>query len=547
MSSVIAESTEFADVVDDTPFFAPASTDMLDTLLAQYNLARQRIAQVAAFASGEIAAAVLHYFIEGNRSEDRGRTSLQASAQQLFAEDGAAAALNSAFWSKALALTDVLDLMPQARRNEWHQQIRDQKCPAFEAETVRATLLDLLNMRAQFFGERVDGIFRGLSGEHVTNAPEAFGKRMIIAGALNSYDCVDHSRVGLINDLRCVVAKFMGRDEPGFNASSELVKHCRRNRGEWVSIDGGALRMRVYKVGTAHLEVHPDMAWRLNQVLASLYPLAIPPEFRQRPKRRPKDIPAMQRPLPHRVLDVLAAMEPARVKRGEWPRESWARVPRTLRFCFSTQADSDAAREAARVLQAIGGAADATGTWAFDYEPGEVIGQIVTSGCIPDKVAHQFYPTPESIARLCAEMAQIGDAHQVLEPSAGQGDLAAWLPKDRTTCVEIAPLHCAILKARGFNTIQADFIHWADFQFPAQPFDRVVMNPPFADGRAKTHTEYAAGLVNAGGRLVAVLPASMRGKHFLAGFDHEWSSVLNNEFAGTSVSVVVLAATRKAT
>lgn len=531
-----------ADVVDDQPFFAPAATDMLDGLLGQYRLARQQIAAVAEFAAGEVAASVLHYFLEGNANESRGRQSLSNAKGQLFKEAGAAAALNSAYWSKALALTDVLDLMPQARRNDWHKQISEHTCPAFEEATVRATMTDLLNMRARFFGERVDGIFRGLSGLHVTNAPEAFGKRMIIAGVVNSYDCVDHSRAGLINDLRCIVARFMGRDEPGYNASTQLVNHCRLRRGEWVSIDGGALRMRVYKVGTAHLEVHPDMAWRLNQVLASLYPLAIPPEFRQRPKRRPKDIPAMQRPLPTRVVAILAAMEPERRRVGEWPREGWQRVPKTLRF--HGDGTSDAAREAGRVLQAIGGTVDDRGTWHFDYEPGEVIGEISTSGCIPDKVAHQFYPTPESIARVCGELAQIGDQHQVLEPSAGQGDLAAWLPKERTTCVELSPLHCAILRARGFNTVQADFLAWAEQQQP-QSWDRVVMNPPFADGRARAHIEFAAGLVRPGGRLVAVLPASMRGGEPLAGFDHEWSRIYEGEFAGTGAAVAILTATRK--
>lgn len=536
---------DIADEVNTEPFFAPAATDMLDGLLAQYRQARQRIAQVADFNAGEVAQNVLHYFLAGNASESRSGRTMEVSAKQLFVEAGAVAALDAAYWSKALALTDVLDLMPQARRDEWHKQIREHACPEFEEASLRATMTDLLSMRAKFFGERVDGIFRGLSGTHVTNAPEAFGKRMIIAGVVNSYDCIDHGRAGLINDLRCVVARFMGRDEPGYSASASVVQHCRYHRGEWVSIDGGALRMRVYKIGTAHMEVHPDMAWRLNQVLASLYPLAIPAEFRQRPKRRPKDIPAMQRPLPHRVLGVLAAMEPEREKAGEWPREGWRRVPMTLRMHFGTDAGGDAAREAAKVLQAIGGARNERGTWVFDYEPGAVISEIVTSGCIPDKVAHQFYPTPERIAELCAELAQIGEQHLVLEPSAGQGDLAAWLPKDRTTCVELSPLHCAILRARGFNTVEADFLSWAEVLFPAQMFDRVVMNPPFADGRARAHVEAAAGLLRPGGRLVAVLPASMKDKPLLgAGFAHEWTAPMKGEFAGTSVSVTVLVASR---
>src|SRR5262249_46435150 len=157
----------------------------------------------------------------------------------LFQLDGAIAALNAAYWSKALGLTDVYDYMPQARRDEWNRSIKEHKTPDFTEEAVRPTILQLLASREQFLAERVDGIFRGLAGEHVTNAPEAFGKRMIIAHVLREYHFVEHRTCGLINDLRCVVAKFMGRDEPRYQSSSAVVEALKSRWGEWVSIDGG--------------------------------------------------------------------------------------------------------------------------------------------------------------------------------------------------------------------------------------------------------------------------------------------------------------------
>jgi len=72
------------EVMDEQPFFAPAATDMLDGLLGQYRRARQQIAEVAAFAAGEVAASVLHYFLDGNASESRGRQSLSNAQGQLF-------------------------------------------------------------------------------------------------------------------------------------------------------------------------------------------------------------------------------------------------------------------------------------------------------------------------------------------------------------------------------------------------------------------------------------------------------------------------------
>jgi hypothetical protein len=59
------------------------------------------------------------------------------------------------------------------------------------------------------------------------------------------------------------------------------------------------------------------------------------------------------------------------------------------------------------------------------------------------------------------------------------------------------------------------------------------------------HVEAAATLLKSKGRLVAVLPESMRGKEFLPGFDHEWSQLYENEFDGTGVSTVILTANRR--
>lgn len=89
--------------------------------------------------------------------------------------------------AKALNMTDVYEYMPNNRRTEWNEQIREMKTPDFEEETVRPTIMELLNSRQQFFAERVDGIFRALSGDHVTNRPEGFGKRMILARVFNEY------------------------------------------------------------------------------------------------------------------------------------------------------------------------------------------------------------------------------------------------------------------------------------------------------------------------------------------------------------------------
>jgi len=537
--------TEFVD--DAAEFFAPVSSDLIDGLVGQYQHARKQIDRVADFMESDGTAAAVHYFLEGNATEERGRFSLSMSAQQLFEREGAIAALNAAYWSKSLQLTDVLDVMPQKRRDEWHKQIQNPRgikrdrsantyevepLPEFTEETVRATLSNLLNMRAQFLAERVDGIFRGLSGEHVTNAPEAFGKRMIINYVLNEYHSVGNSRAGLINDLRAVIAKFMGRDEPKWNNTFTLIDALKRRWGEWVSVDGGALRIRIYKKGTAHLEVHPDMAWRLNQILAHLHPMAIPAQFRQRPKKRQKDVQLMQRPLPFAVLEVIGNLKRNRYMSGRWD----------LGYSYASE-NKVARQEAIRIIESIGGAQTSPGVFEFDYDPTPVLGDIIAAGCIPDQKAHQFYPTPERLAVMAVEMADIRDGHTCLEPSAGTGAIANHLPKLATTCVEVSSMHATVLRAQGFKTEQADFLAWAD-QPGQRQFDRIVMNPPFSEGRWRSHLEAAARLVADGGKLVAILPVSAKNSGALNGWNCAWHGPFENEFAGTTVSVVMLVAQR---
>ena len=557
------ETAVIADAMAD--FFAPTSTDMVQGLVAEYRRDRQRIAEVVKFAESDTLKGVWHYFASGNADENRGRTSLTNSVEQAFREAGAVGVLNATYWNRALELTDVYDAMPQARRSQWHEQMRNPegvqkdyseirrdreaqpelfdakgeylnpadamrlpRLPDFEEETVRSTLLELLNSRAKFLAERVDGIFRALSGEHVTNSPAAFSKRMIIGHLVSSYGTTT-DRVGFINDLRCVIARFMGRDELNWDASTKVVERARRERrGEWVTLDGGALRLRAYKCGTAHLEVHPDMAWRLNCVLAQLYPMAIPAEFRQKPKKRPKDFVMMGRPLPFAVVAALEGLETAynfventgqdawrnkyrreEIRNGLQPRNGWGK--------------SAVTEEAERVLAYVGGVKtknDRGGEYfAFDYNPREVIADIICSGCLPDQKAHQYYPTPESLAQVAVEMAQIGPDDICLEPSAGTGGLADLMPKDRTQCVEISALHCKVLEAKGYSVARADFL-----QIPKNgPFDRIVMNPPFSEKRWQAHLEHASTMLAPGGRLVAILPASAKGKDLLPGWDLEWS------------------------
>lgn len=516
------------ELVEESQFFAPVASDLLDGLIGQYQSMRKRIVAVDELISNETIGAVQYYL--DAYSGDGGHRGYMPNVADLFKVDKAISKLNSAYWSKTMHLTDVFDVMPQKRRDEWNKSIVEMSTPEFEESTVRSTISSLLDMRSQFLSERVDGIFRNLSGDHVTNCPEAFGKRMIIGYVLNEYSSVGQTKSGLINDLRGVIAKFMGRGELKHYDSYRLINTLKTKWGEWVTIDGGALRIRLYKKGTAHLEIHPDMAWRLNQILAHLYPRAIPAQFRQRPAKREKTFSMMQRPLPFAVINVLSEVKP--FTRGS--------LLMHISLYSREKFDKAALNEAGAVLQSIGGVDVGSSNFQFDYDPTEVINDIVVSGCIPDQKSHQFYPTPESLARRAIEIAEIEAHHTCLEPSAGMGGLAGFMPKDSTTCVEVSAMHCEVLKAKGYTVHNQDFIDWSK---SATKFDRIVANPPFSEGRWQAHTTAMASLLSKDGRLVVILPASAPNSFKLQKCNMQWHGPFDNEFAGTSISVVILSAT----
>lgn len=532
------------DVITET-FFAPADTDLIDGLLGRYRHMRTKLTDISATVRGNDNSEAVAHFLNGNLHNSRGYH--VPPVGQLFDLPGAVASLNADFWQQALSLTDVYEYMPNERRNEWNDQIREMKAPDFDENVVRATLTDLMFSRQKFFSERVDGIFRSLSRSHVTNRPEGFSKRMIIENMFDKWGLSNYDRAGYVDDLRKVIAKFMGRDATSLNTTNKILNIARQRAGEWVAIDGGALRLKAFQKGTIHLEIHPDMAWRLNDILSFLHPAAIPSSYRVKPQAKHKDFELRTDLLPFCVLNELAGLEKERTEpaRGFSSMEERAPVttnPFSRRFT-GYDPDKTTREQAENVLISLGGvkmSKNAYSWFEFDYDPATALQDVLISGALPDIKSHQFYPTPAILAKILLDDVTIQPGERCLEPSAGMGGLADLMPKDQTTCVEVSALRCRVLEAKGHTVIESDFLQWA--QVTDQRFDVVVMNPPYSEGRAAAHLNAAASLVKDGGRLGAILPAGSDRKELLPGWDCNWSDVHQGMFTGTGVSVVRLVA-----
>jgi len=535
--SISADLAEATSALEKS--YKPVESGVVYELLEEYSHVRESVLSVGQAINGlDGLGGALYYF--NKAASALNDESIHVPGSHFDAVAGIKA-LDADYWAKVLAQTDILQTMPQARRSEWQEIIRAHKTPEFSKSVVVSTIIDLLNRRLHFFSERVDGVFRQLSKSHVSQRPEGFTARLIITEVMDSLDLVCWEKAGYIEDLRKVMARIQGGAEPADCHTRQLISRLRGYYGKWVDVDGGLWRVKLFKNHNCHIEIGQDMAWRLNAVLANLYPAAIPSQLRTKPKKQKKiDPPLERKPLSFGVVGKIAQMRSTTTI--GW--HSWER--RKFTECeFVRHFEGGYSEEAAQILQMIGGVKcgqKGFHWFEFDYDPTEVIDHLLLTRTIPEHVSHQFFPTQHELGAAAAAEADVQPGETVLEPEAGLGGLAEHLPQDQTICVEISGLFTKVLLAKGYKAINADFIEWAK---QAPMFDKVVMNPPFSKGRAQLHVETSASLVKPGGRLVAILPGSMRGKDLLGeGWVTKWSHNFHDQFDGTGVVVAIMTATR---
>ncbi|MFJ3685574.1 hypothetical protein [Pseudomonas sp. NPDC090208] len=117
-------------------------------------------------------------------------------------------------------------------------------------------------------------------------------------------------------------------------------------------------------------------------------------------------------------------------------------------------------------------------------------------------VGVDFFPTPAHVAQRMANLARITKGMRVLEPSAGNGNLAdaAAAAGGVVDVIEISHQLRDILTAKGYTVVAEDF---NDFK-PDEPYPAILMNPPFSKRRDADHIMRAYGMLASGGTLVAI-------------------------------------------
>ena len=120
-------------------------------------------------------------------------------------------------------------------------------------------------------------------------------------------------------------------------------------------------------------------------------------------------------------------------------------------------------------------------------------------------VGIDFFPTPKKVVSEMLDYADIQEGMSVLEPSAGNGNIADAIKEQgiKPDVIEISNPLREVLSAKGYNLVGDDFM-----AFSGQKYDRIVMNPPFGTSTDIDHVLHAYDLLKQDGKLVAVMSES---------------------------------------
>lgn len=132
-----------------------------------------------------------------------------------------------------------------------------------------------------------------------------------------------------------------------------------------------------------------------------------------------------------------------------------------------------------------------------------------------------FFPTPTPLVDQMIDYADIKPGHEVLEPSAGKGNIADQImvsaPDASLDVVEYNASLASLLEVKGYNVVGNDFLEYSGKQY-----DRIVMNPPFENFQDIDHVKHAYGLLKPGGKLVAIMGAGVKNSRKKAVEFREW-------------------------
>lgn len=169
---------------------------------------------------------------------------------------------------------------------------------------------------------------------------------------------------------------------------------------------------------------------------------------------------------------------------------------------LTAQLDRALYQKVAKVLLSIGGKWNSKEkAHIFKEDVETMISNMLLTGEYTDvKQEFQFFPTPDALAKEIVEKAGIVDGDVCLEPSAGHGNIAKYMPG--CDVIELNPDNRKYLVENGFILVHDDFMTFE----PQKDYDVIVMNPPFCKQQDIKHVTKAIQIAKK--CVVAIMSAS---------------------------------------
>lgn len=146
--------------------------------------------------------------------------------------------------------------------------------------------------------------------------------------------------------------------------------------------------------------------------------------------------------------------------------------------------------------------------FVFMSDPTEKLERVQAGEMVNLKKKYQYFATPIPLAAQLVALANIKDTDEVLEPSAGQGNLikAIRIANEKCSLVgyELMKENYDILEQSSelynFLAMNVDFL-----QMEATYFDKIVANPPFSKNQDIDHVYKMYEQLKEGGQITAIM------------------------------------------
>ncbi|QYG04038.1 DUF4942 domain-containing protein [Massilia sp. NP310] len=173
-------------------------------------------------------------------------------------------------WDHLMHESGMLSFMSAKDVEDWGQKIQKREIPALTMDSIKATFSELHAKRKQMMNDGIEQLYRALSWSHKTNSPVAFGKKIILQGR-NDWPC-NRNRAH-VDDVIRFMHVMDGKPQPDHRDNFSMFSDFQPSsafQSDYVSVVG-------FQNGNLHVYFkRPDLVAKMNAVLASRYPAAIP-------------------------------------------------------------------------------------------------------------------------------------------------------------------------------------------------------------------------------------------------------------------------------